>query len=145
MVNWYRGMAEYELLLDQRDKEYQTHGAVLHDIGVHILSSLNHSAISALKYDNLYDKIVSALEKPCYPQLMNSYSLQAGRTVAVILSDIDHRIRAYRRKVGRFKSHRRLQPGSPLMTESNQGEAAGTSALTGKRHVYVMKCYCPHT
>jgi hypothetical protein len=104
VVNWYRGISDFEVLLDKRDVQYHTHGGVLRQAAVTVLSGVNHTAVTELKYEALYDKIVSALDKPCYPQLTQGYCVHTGRTTAVLLSEIDNRIRSYRRRVSRQKA-----------------------------------------
>lgn len=104
LIHWYTGISEFEVLLDRRDHSYHSQGAILHDIGRSLVSSLNHTAVAELKYDPLYDKVVAALEKPCYPQTMSTYSVQSGRSTAVLLSEIDNRIRVYRRRLSRQRA-----------------------------------------
>ena len=43
--NWYKGMAEYELLLDSTDYEYQAYGGCFNGIGSSLMSSMNMTAI----------------------------------------------------------------------------------------------------
>lgn len=132
MVHWYTGISEFEVLLDQRDDVYHSHGAILHEIGVSLLRSLNHTAVSELKYDNLYDKVVTALEKPCYPQTMSSYCVASGRSTAVLLSEIDNRVRVYRRRISRHKAaaHRggSTVSGAASSNSTESASAGGSDA-----------------
>ena len=52
--NWYKGMAEFELLLDQTDYDYQSFGCILNGIGGSLVSSINQTAVSEFKYTYLY-------------------------------------------------------------------------------------------
>jgi len=146
--NWYSGLAEYALVLDPRDHLYSTQGAILHPIAVHLLASLNHTAVAELKYDALYEKVVLALERPCTPQSMSIYVVQTGRATAVLLSEIDNRIRVFRRRVARYNSRgidgsssdgREALPkgvvlggagsAKPSVTKTTVIDAAGTIAM----------------
>ena len=97
--NWYKGMAEFELLLDNTDYEYQTYGFILNDVSGSIISSINQSAVNEYKYSYLYRKLIDSLDTPCFPQMMSDYSIQTGREVAVLINELDMRIRG-RRKFG---------------------------------------------
>ncbi len=97
--NWYKGMAEFELLLDHTDYEYQTYGFILNDVSGSIISSINQSVVHEYKYSYLYRKLIDAMDTPCFPQMMSDYSIQTGREVAVLINELDMRIRG-RRKFG---------------------------------------------
>ncbi|KAJ1443991.1 hypothetical protein B484DRAFT_389157, partial [Ochromonadaceae sp. CCMP2298] len=103
LSNWYSGMAEYELLLDEKDFLYQSQGMTLHGIGASLIASLNQTALQTLKLDSLCGKIVLALDRPCFPQMMRQYCEQQGRANAVLLSELDQRIRVCRRRVVRYR------------------------------------------
>jgi hypothetical protein len=131
--HWISGMTEYELLLDPKDFLYQTQGDIMfcpssfvmsitvavicdlcvvtptpgnifHGIGVSLISSLNQSAMEELKYSELCDKLRLSLEQQCFPQTMRTYSVKTGRGVAVLLTEMDARIRTFRRKLRRYNA-----------------------------------------
>jgi len=81
-----------------------TPGNIFHGIGVSLISSLNQSAMEELKYSELFDKLRLSLEQQCFPQTMRTYSVKTGRGVAVLLTEMDARIRTYRRKLRRYNA-----------------------------------------
>ena len=81
-----------------------TTGNIFHGIGVSLISSLNQSAMEELKYSELCDKLRFSLEQQCFPQTMRTYSVKTGRGVAVLLTEMDTRIRTYRRKLLRYNA-----------------------------------------
>lgn len=135
--NWYSGLAEYALVLDPRDHLYASQGAVLHPVALHLLASLNHTAAAELKYDALYEKVVLALERPCTPQSMSIYAVQAGRATAVLLSEIDNRIRVFRRRVARYSSSgaSSSECSDPLIKGAVRGGAGSAKHITTKTSI----------
>ena len=96
--NWLKGMTEYELLLDQTDYDYQMYGCILNDLGGTIITSINQTAVDEYKYSYLNKKLLTSLDNPCFPQMMNDYSIQTGRDVAILIAEIDMRIRSRRKR-----------------------------------------------
>ena len=83
--NWYKGMAEYELLLDSTDYEYQAYGGCFNGIGSSLMSSMNMTAISEYRYTHLMRRLVDSLDVPCFPVAMKSFASETGRDVALLL------------------------------------------------------------
>jgi len=81
-----------------------TIGNIFHGIGASLISSLNQSAMQELKYSELCDKLRLSLEQQCFPQTMRTFSVKTGRGVAVLLTEMDSRIKTYRRKLHRYKA-----------------------------------------
>lgn len=97
--NWYKGMAEFELLLDQTDYDYQSFGCILNGIGGSLVSSINQTAVSEFKYTYLYRRLSAALDSPCFPQTMSDYSIQTGRDIALLIGEVDSRMRGRRNRL----------------------------------------------
>ena len=76
--NWYKGMAEYEILLDRTDHDYQAYGCTLNGIGTTLLSSINQTAVTQYKHTQLCRRLVAALDAPCFPQMMTDYAVQVS-------------------------------------------------------------------
>ena len=83
--NWYKGMAEYELLLDSTDYEYQAYGGCFNGIGSSLMSSVNMTAISDYRYTHVMRRLVDSLDVPCFPVAMKSFASETGRDVALLL------------------------------------------------------------
>jgi hypothetical protein len=96
--NWYKGMAEYELLLDHTDYEYQAYGGCFNGIGSSLMASINNTAVVQYRYNHLMRRLKNSLDTPCFPQTMKDFSLETGRDVSQLLEDIDIRIREWRKK-----------------------------------------------
>jgi hypothetical protein len=90
-----------EHLLDSRDMQYHRDAGILHEAAVNVLRLVNLTAVSELRYDALYEKVVAALDKPCHPQGLYSYSVNVGRSTGTFLAVLDNCLRSYRRKVSR--------------------------------------------
>jgi predicted aconitase with swiveling domain len=103
-----------EHLLDSRDMQYRSDAGVLQETAVKVLRRVNLTAISELKYDGLYEKVVAALDKPCHPQGMYSYSVNVGRSTGTLLAELDNRLRSYRRRVSR--QYASLPPDADVAT-----------------------------
>jgi predicted aconitase with swiveling domain len=97
-------MTEMEHLIDARDMQYHRDAGMLQEAAVNVLKCVNHTAVTELRYDALYEKVVAALEKPCHPQGMYSYSVHVGRSTGTLLAELDNRLRSYRRKVSRHSA-----------------------------------------
>jgi hypothetical protein len=91
-------MAEYELLLDNTDYEYQAYGGCFNGIGGSLMASLNHTAVAEYKYTQLVRNLVGALDVPCFPQTMTNFAIETGKDVAVLLGDFDVRLRDWKRR-----------------------------------------------
>jgi hypothetical protein len=100
-VRWLSGMTEMEHLIDARDMQYHRDAGVLQETAVNVLRCVNHTAVTELRYDALYEKVVAALDKPCHPQGLYSYSVNVGRSTGTLLAELDNCLRSYRRKVTR--------------------------------------------
>jgi hypothetical protein len=74
--SWYKGMAEYEILLDRTDHDYQAYGCNLNGIGGSLLASIDPAAVSRYKHSQLLRRLASALDTPCFPQMMTDYAVQ---------------------------------------------------------------------
>ena len=96
---WYKGMAEFELLLDQTDYDYQSFGCILNGIGGSLVSSINQTAVSEFKYTYLYRRLSAALDSPCFPQTMSEYCIQTGRDIALLIGEVDSRMRGRRNRL----------------------------------------------
>eukprot|EP01038_Epipyxis_sp_PR26KG_P007397 gene7397-10082_t len=118
--HWYSGMAEYEILLDHTDYDYNSFGSHLNGVGIAVLSSLNQSTINELKYGSLYNRLAVSLDKPCFPQMMRDYSIHTGRDVAIFLSEIDNRIRAYKKKLINSQRNNLVYTQTPSMLMKKQ-------------------------
>jgi hypothetical protein len=90
-----------EHLIDARDMQYHRDAGMLQEAAVNVLRCVNHTAVTELRYDALYEKVVAALEKPCHPQGLYSYSVNVGRSTGTLLAELDNCLRSYRRKVTR--------------------------------------------
>eukprot|EP01036_Dinobryon_divergens_P028176 gene28176-37077_t len=116
LLHWYSGMADYEILLDRKDRSYHLYGCNLNGIGISIISSLNRTETDALGCKQLCHNILRTFERPCFPQSFNEYAGTVGRDMAVILTDLDTKIRVIRRQV--FIGLRKAPSGS---SNSNNG------------------------
>lgn len=61
--NWYKGMAEYELLLDHTDFDYQAYGGCFNGLGSALMASVNQTAVREYRYSNLVRRLRNALGK----------------------------------------------------------------------------------
>ena len=104
MINWYNGIADLQVLLDHQDFHYHTTGSILYDLSIHTLSNVNTTILYQLKYQELYHKVIHSLEQPITVEGQLLYSVQTGRAIAVLLSEIDVHIRSYRRKISRYQA-----------------------------------------
>jgi len=57
------GLAEYEVLLDHTDHEYQAYGGCFNGIGASLLAALNGSAVVKHHYSHLASRLVDALDR----------------------------------------------------------------------------------
>ena len=96
--NWYKGMAEYEVLLDNTDYEYQAYGGCFNGIGSSLMSSMNLTSVSQHRYTHLMRRLVDSLDVPCFPIAMKSFAVETGRDVALLLEDMDIRMKDWRRR-----------------------------------------------
>ena len=90
---WYKSMADYEILLDRTDYGYQSYGCNLNNAANALLSSINQTAIVEYQHQVLFQKLTTSLENPCFPHMMNDYAVQTGREIALLLEDLDARLR----------------------------------------------------
>jgi hypothetical protein len=103
LESWYKGLAEYEILLDDGDLNYQAYGKHWMDVyeSSYRTAHNNITSTSATginlnkKYKGLYQRINTAHEAPCFPRTMTEYVSQSGRTVNQILTEIESRIRSH--------------------------------------------------
>lgn len=85
---WFSsGVAEYELLLDDKDMEYQTFGG--HADGM--VSRVLHR-ISSAGNDQALPKVTAALNRPCFPAKMRRCAMETSKDLALILGDIEHKM-----------------------------------------------------
>jgi len=72
IAHWYSGISEYELLLDQQDYDYHSYGSnnLNGTIGISTMVNMDKRLVSELSLEPLYDRMVSALERPCFPHTM---------------------------------------------------------------------------
>ena len=126
LLHWYSGMADYEILLDRKDRSYHLYGCNLNGIGISIISSLNRTETEALGCKQLCHNILRTFERPCFPQSFNEYAGTVGRDMAVILTDLDTKIRVVRRQV--FIGLRKApSTGSNSNINSNSYESSNLS------------------
>lgn len=90
--NWFKGMAEYELLLDKTDYDYQSYGCNLNGIGGWLLSSMNATAVSQYKCSNSTRILENVLELPCFPQKMYDYAVRTGLSINKLIVDIGTKV-----------------------------------------------------
>ena len=142
LLHWYSGMADYEILLDRKDSSYHLYGCNLNGIGVSIISSLNRTETDTFGCKQLCHNILRTFEKPCFPQSFNEYAGTVGRDMAVILTDLDTKIRAVRRQV--FVVLRRAPAGSNAYSSEGQNPSPSTifdsaAALEGIRLLVALQ------
>ena len=56
-------MAEYELLLDHTDFDYQAYGGCFNGIGSSLIASINQTAAVEFRYSNLIKRLRNSLGK----------------------------------------------------------------------------------
>ena len=61
--NWYKGMAEYEILLDHTDFEYQAYGGCFNGMGSSLTASINQTAVVEYQYSHLMRRLKNSLGK----------------------------------------------------------------------------------
>lgn len=61
--NWYKGMAEYEILLDHTDFEYQAYGGCFNGMGSSLTASINQTAVVEYRYSHLMRRLKNSLGK----------------------------------------------------------------------------------
>lgn len=99
VAHWYTGIAEYEILLDKEDHDYQLFGAHFDGHGLKLLSNLDSDLVNSLGYEKVFQRLCTAISRPCFPHAMKQYAVETGGEIAEILSDLDLRVRQLRRKV----------------------------------------------
>eukprot|EP00981_Chlorochromonas_danica_P007636 scaffold1829_cov194-Ochromonas_danica.AAC.25 len=89
-VQWYTRVSEYELLLDEKDMEYQSYGGHLDGIISTILHRINDMPSDD---QDLTTKLAVALNRPCFPFKMKLYALEISKDLLFVLSELDNRVR----------------------------------------------------
>lgn len=59
--NWYKGMAEYEILLDHTDFSYQAYGGCFNGMGSSLTASINQTAVVEFRYSHLMRRLRNSL------------------------------------------------------------------------------------
>ena len=59
--NWYKGMAEYEILLDHTDFDYQAYGGCFNGMGSSLTASINQTAVVEYRYSHLMRRLKNSL------------------------------------------------------------------------------------
>jgi hypothetical protein len=59
--NWYKGMAEYEILLDHTDFSYQAYGGCFNGMGSSLTASINQTAVIEFRYSHLMRRLRNSL------------------------------------------------------------------------------------
>lgn len=89
-IQWYTRVSEYELLLDEKDMEYQSYGGHLDGIISMILHRINDMPAND---QDLTTKLAVALNRPCFPFKMKLYALEISKDLLFVLSELDNRVR----------------------------------------------------
>lgn len=87
--SWYKGMAEFEILLDSTDLEYQSFGSNMHAVSTSLVHILDPFDVTDRRLASMYNKLSVAMDTPCFPKTMHEYISRVGQDIAVLLSDVD--------------------------------------------------------
>lgn len=93
IINWYKGIAETEILLDKTDYIYHSYGYNLNGIGNWLISNFNQTTIQKHNYGNIIKHLENVLDAPCFPRTMNVYASQTGKDILPILNELQTRIK----------------------------------------------------
>lgn len=59
--NWYKGMAEYEILLDHTDFDHQAYGGCFNGMGSSLIASINQTAVVEYRYSHLMRRLRNSI------------------------------------------------------------------------------------
>ena len=92
IINWYKGIAEAEILLDKADYVYHSYGFNLNGLSSWLISKLNQTDIIKYDYVQIIKNLETSLDTPCFPRTMNSYANQLNKDIIPILNELQNRI-----------------------------------------------------
>lgn len=107
VMSWYRGIAEFEILVDKTDYIYQSYGSNLNGINSWLISRLNHSSIQHYNYQTISRNIENILDTPCFPLSMKDYAVRIGKEIVPIIYELDLKLRTHERTIKSIKAEQK--------------------------------------
>jgi hypothetical protein len=95
---WYKGVAEYELLLDSADSEYHKYGCSLTDIGGDLLQDWRSQEDLDEGLQFVRQFLDTTLRASCFPRKYLEYAQAVGRDASKAVAELDKVDRLSRRR-----------------------------------------------